>query len=98
MSYNVLHRRCCTTGVWAEPNLPWHLGGIMETPYHSHLMGQQTARNAYGVRAWEVRRSECRAVVARIRIETLSVTKVGLRRIGLSWQDNLENRLMRKSK
>ena len=44
------------------------------------------------VRVWDVRISECRAVMVRIRVETLLGTKVSPRRTGLPWQDNLENR------
>jgi hypothetical protein len=44
------------------------------------------------VRVWDVRRSECRAVMVRIRVETLLGTKVSPRRTGLSWQENLKNR------
>jgi RNA-directed DNA polymerase len=44
------------------------------------------------VRVWDVRKSECRAVMVRIRVETLPGTKVSPRRTGLPWQDNLDNR------
>ena len=44
------------------------------------------------MRVWDVRKSECRAVMVRIRVETLPGMKVSPLRTGLSSQENLENR------
>ena len=44
-----------------------------------------------GMWVWEVERSECHAVMVRIRVSMLPGTKVSLRSTGLSLQDNLEN-------
>ncbi len=44
------------------------------------------------VRAWDVGRSERRAVMARIRVETSPDTKVRPRPTGLTLQENLWNR------
>ena len=46
-----------------------------------------------GMPAWEVGRSECRAVMARIRVSRSPGTKVRPRPTGLSWQESLTNRL-----
>lgn len=45
------------------------------------------------MRAWEVGRSECRAVMVRIRVLMSPVTKVCPRPTGLESQDSLENRI-----
>jgi len=50
------------------------------------------------MRDWEVRRSECRAVMARIRIEISSGTKVSLRLTGLYRKKVWRTDIMKESK
>ena len=60
----------------------------VETPYYSPHGDSLPQGKPMVMRAWDVGRSECRAVMARIRVETLPGTKVSPRPIGLTSQEN----------
>ena len=60
----------------------------VETPYRSPQGDSLPQGRPMAVRAWDVGRSECRAVMARIRVETSPGTKVSPRPIGLTSQEN----------
>ena len=49
------------------------------------------------VQVWEVGKSECRAVMVQIRVEILLGAKASRRPTGILLQENLENRIMKKS-
>jgi hypothetical protein len=60
----------------------------VETPYRSPQGDSMPQGTPMAVRAWDVGRSECRTVMARIRAETSPGTKVSPRPIGLTSQEN----------
>ena len=60
----------------------------VETPYRSPFGDSLSQDRPMAVRAWDVGRSERRAVMARIRVETSSGTKVSPRPTGLTSQEN----------
>jgi hypothetical protein len=60
----------------------------VETPYRSPQGDSLSQGRPMAVRAWDVGRSECRAVMARIRVETSPGTKVSPRPMGLPSQEN----------
>lgn len=60
----------------------------VETPYRSPQGDSLLQGTPMAVRAWDVGRSERRAVMARIRVETLPGTKVSPRPTGLTSQEN----------
>jgi hypothetical protein len=60
----------------------------VETPYRSRQGDSVPQGIPMAVRAWDVGRSERRAVMARIQVETLPGTKVRPRPIGLTSQEN----------
>ncbi len=60
----------------------------VETLYRSPQGDSLPQGKPMVVRAWDVGRSECRAVMARIRVETSPGTKVSLRPTGLTSQEN----------
>jgi len=60
----------------------------VETPYRSPEGTACRKDRPMAVRVWDVGRSECRTVMARIRVETSPGTKVSPRPIGLTSQEN----------
>jgi hypothetical protein len=62
--------------------------GNVETPYHSSQGDSLPQGKPMVMRVWDVGRSECRAVMARIRVATLPGTKVSPRPTGLTSQEN----------
>jgi hypothetical protein len=60
----------------------------VETPYRSPQGDSLPQGKPMVMRVWEVGRSECRAVTARIRVETSPGTQVSLRPTGLTPQEN----------
>jgi len=60
----------------------------VETPYRSPQGDSVPQGRPMAVRAWDVGRSECRAVMARIRVGTSPGTKVSPRPTGLTSQEN----------
>jgi hypothetical protein len=60
----------------------------VETPYRSPQGGSVPQGKPMAVRDWDVGRSECRAVMARIRVATSPGTKVSPRPMGLTSQEN----------
>ena len=60
----------------------------VETPYRSPQGDSLSQGRPMAVRAWDVGRSECRAVTVRIRVETSPGTKVSPRPMGLTSQEN----------
>jgi hypothetical protein len=62
--------------------------GNVETPYRSPQGDSLPQGKPTVMRAWDVGRSERRAVMARIRVETSPGTKVRPRPTGLTSQEN----------
>jgi hypothetical protein len=60
----------------------------VETPYRPPQGDSLSQDRPMAMRAWDVGRSECRAVMARIRVETSPGTKVSPRPTGLTSQEN----------
>jgi hypothetical protein len=60
----------------------------VENPYRSPHGDSLSQDRPMAVRVWDVGRSECRAVMARIRVETSPGTKVSPRPTGLTSQEN----------
>jgi hypothetical protein len=60
----------------------------VETPYCSPQGDSLPQGTPMAVRDWDVGRSECRAVMAQIRVETSPGTKVSPRPMGLTSQEN----------
>jgi hypothetical protein len=60
----------------------------VETPYRPPQGDSLPQGKPMAVRDWDVGRSECRAVMARIRVETSPGTKVSPRPMGLTSQEN----------
>src|ERR1700726_4287993 len=60
----------------------------VETPYRPPQGGSLPQGRPMAVGAWDVGRSECRAVMARIRVATSPGTKVSPRPTGLTSQEN----------
>jgi hypothetical protein len=60
----------------------------VETPYHSPQGDSLPQGKPKAVRAWDVGRSERRAVMVRIRVETSPGTKVSPHPTGLTSQEN----------
>jgi hypothetical protein len=60
----------------------------VETPYYSPQGDSLPQGKPMVMRAWDVGRSECQAVMARIRVETSPGTKVSPRPTGLTSQEN----------
>ena len=60
----------------------------VEIPYRSPQGDSLSQDRPMALRVWDVGRSECRAVMARIRVETSPGTKVSPRPTGLTSQEN----------